>query len=316
MAKHFSTIQHLLWGISIGEGLSYLPSRPQKQLVLAQDFAHFDGEIQWGMLTSLSLATTASLSRGYQLTHLMENFQNWQKKSHYAPTKTIQTIDPVTKQALLNYTVQRDTLSSGIVDDKLTNDAVLGRMLPVAVYLTSEYGVQFINNEGAMLVMHRIAGLTHNQTASLVAVGMLNLIVAQLLSGRQLSDAIENGLALGFEYYSRHEAFQEELQAYQRLNMPDFRHVPAESLTFDGQAATTLEATIWSLLNSHDLHSALQAATARGHVSATIPTLVGGLGALAYREQTDVFQYTPFLVAKRNIDIIAKQAERSNRFND
>ena len=315
MVKRYSTIQRLLWGIAVGEGLSYLPSRPQKQLVVARDFAQFDGEVQWGMLTSLSLATTASLARGYQLPNIMEHFQNWQKKSHYAPTKTIQTIAPITKQALRNYVEYRDTLSSGLVDAKFTNDAVLGRMLPVAVYLAAEYGVQFINDEAAMLAMHRIAGLTHNQTSSLVAVGMLNLIVAQILAGRDLTDAIENGLALGFEYYSRHAAFVGELAAYQRLNMPDFRHVPAESLTFDGSAPATVEAVVWSLLNSTDLHSALQASLSRGHVSATVPTLVSGLAALAYDDATDLLAYTQFLVAKRNLDIVGKAAERSGRFD-
>jgi len=75
MVKKQATIELLMFGMAIGESMTQLSNSQQDQLL--QDPIQFTDELSWGSQTSLSLTTIASLSRGYQLTDVMNHFQNW-----------------------------------------------------------------------------------------------------------------------------------------------------------------------------------------------------------------------------------------------
>lgn len=310
MVKKGSTIQFLLKGMAVGESIAYLPVREQEKLLRGES----DHELRWGTQTSLALTTTASLSRGYQLADVMIHLQNWYKKRQYAPMGTIQDVDVVTKQALENYTKNRDILAAGIGTDDADSENILPRMLPVSLYLYHQVGVSFINDEPAMLMLHRIAGLTHNDEGALVSVGMLSLIVSQILDGHLISDAVENGLAFGFEYYSRHQVFVNELTAFYDLNLPDFSNIPADKIELNGKASPTLEAVIWSLLNSDSYTQAVEKSLIHGHSNSIVPTLVSAIAAIYYKDDL-VLEFGQNLVSKRVITTVIGQAERSSRFN-
>lgn len=312
MAKKQSTIQFLLLGMAIGESMTQLSN--SQQTILLNDSKSFQSELHWGTQTSLSLTTVASLARGYQLVDVMNHFQNWYKKRQFAPEKTLQRIDAITKRAIDNYIKNHDALSSGILEDTADSENILARMLPVALYLHHEYGVSFINDEVAMLTLHRIAGLTHNDEGALVSVGMLSLIVSQILDGQELQDAVENGLAFGFEYYSRHKVFESELKAFEKLNLPDFSNIEFGSVGLDGRSSSALEAIIWALLNSHNYKQAIQNAFFHGHANNVVPAVVSAIAAIVYRDEwfIDTSQH---LTSRKLIMSVINQAERLGRFN-
>ncbi|MFT8757649.1 ADP-ribosylglycohydrolase family protein [Leuconostoc pseudomesenteroides] len=310
MSKKQSTIQFLIFGMAIGESIASLPANDQDKVLNQQ----FDRHLEWGTQVSLSLATTASLTRGYQLADVMAHLQNWYQRRQYAPVGTHQSIDDVTKKALDNYIKNRDMLSAGVSDDAADSDNILARMLPVALYLHHQYGTSFVNDETAMMLLHRIAGLTHNDEGALVTVGMMSLILSQILDGNNLSDAVENGLAFGFEYYSRHQVFVSELSAFDELNLPDFRNIPADKIVLDGKAASTLEAVIWSLLNSQNYTEAIKNSLVHGHANSVVPTLVAAIAAVYYRDDM-VLRLSQNFVARRLLATIVSQAERSARFS-
>ncbi len=295
MAKKQATIQFLMFGIAVGESMTVLSNSEQGALL--SDPTYFKQELRWGSHTSLSLTTVASLSRGYQLTDVMNHFQNWYKKRQFAPERTRQRIDVVTKKAMDNYSKNRDTLASGILEDVADSEDILVRMLPVALYLHHEYGVSFINDESAMLTLHRIS-----------------LIVSQILEKQPIRDAVENGLAFGFEYYSRHKVFESELNAFEELNLPDFANIPVGNIVLDGRSASTLEAIIWSLLNSQNYTEAMKNAFMHGHANSIVPTVVSAIAAIIYQEDL-VIQASEHLTSRKLIVSVTNQAERLGRFN-
>lgn len=312
MAKKQSTIQLLMFGMALGESMTQLSNSQQEDLLNSP--VDFSGELNWGAQTSQSLTTIASLSRGYQLTDVMNHLQNWYRRRHFAPENTRQRIDSITKKAIDNYAKNRDTLASGILEDVADSENILVRMLPVALYLHHEYGISFINDEAAMLTLHRIAGLTHNDEGALVSVGMLSLIMSQILEGHLMRDAVENGLAFGFEYYSRHKVFESELVAFEELNLPDFANIPISHINLDGRSASALEAIIWSLLNSNSYVEAMQNAFLHGHASSIIPTAVSAIAAVFYKDDL-ILQASKQLTSGKLIVSVTHQAERLGRFN-
>ncbi|MBA1307629.1 ADP-ribosylglycohydrolase, partial [Pseudomonas stutzeri] len=126
--------------------------------------------------------------------------------------------------------------------------------------------------------------------------------------------AVENGLAFGFEYYSRHKVFASELSAFEELNLPDFANIPVSNMTLDGRSASTLEAVIWSLLNSDSYTEAMHNAFLHGHANSVVPTIVSAIAAIVYQEEL-ILQASQYLVSRKLIVGVASQAERLGRFN-
>lgn len=313
MAKKQTMIERTLLAMAVGESLAYLPSSKQEILVHQPD--NFTDPLKWGANTSMSLATVSSLSRGYQFNDVMLRLQNWYKRRQYAPAQTIQSIDDVIQSSMLRFSKNRDLLASGGVDEASNSDSVLARMVPVALYLHHRFGSAFINDERAMLLLHRVAGLTHNHEGALVSVGMLSLIISQILDGKNLFDSVENGLAFGFEYYSRHQVFAGELKDFDAMNLPDFSNSSATDFKLDGQASNTLEAVVWSLLNSENYQDALNKALMHGHANTMIPTLAGTLAGIYYKEDEQLNIISQQLVSRKLIISISHLANRLGRFN-
>lgn len=307
-----SPIESLIMGLSIGEGIFYLPDKVQKQVLT--NISDFNGQLQWGTLTSLALVTTSSLSKGYSINDLVGGMQNWLRKGYMAPNLTIQTNEPTTKQALLKYAITRDPINSGLTNQYGENDEVLTRILPFALYLRSQYGKNFVNDDAAMTTLHRAIGITHNTLSSLVASGMLVMIIDQLFDNENKRQAIESGLAIGFEYYSRHEIFRNELKNYDNLNLPDFKHFDKRYLQNDGSAVKTLEISIWALLQSEDFSSSLEIIEMIAERNKHAWGLTGALAGLIYKDNLQT--YADYLVSSNSIKQVIKAAQRSSRFYD
>ncbi|MCI1688954.1 MAG: ADP-ribosylglycohydrolase, partial [Leuconostoc mesenteroides] len=98
------------------------------------------------------------------------------------------------------------------------------------------------------------------------------------------------------------------------LNLPDFSNIPADKIELNGKASPTLEAVIWSLLNSDSYTQAVEKSLIHGHSNSIVPTLVSAIAAIYYKDDL-VLEFGQNLVSKRVITTVIGQAERSSRFN-
>ncbi len=122
-------------------------------------------------------------------------------------------------------------------------------------------------------------------------------------------------MAFGFEYYSRHQVFAGELKDFDAMNLPDFSNSSAADFKLDGQASNTLEAVVWSLLNSENYQDALNKALMHGHANTMIPTLAGTLAGIYYKEDEQLNIISQQLVSRKLIISISHLANRLGRFN-
>lgn len=242
---------------------------------------------QWGADSSLNLATIASLSKGYDLNDIMTEFEAWYQHGKYTSDGQTQDarsaeIGRTTRIALEKYLQAHDPFSSGGQSETDNGNGALLRITPVVMFLQSQYGDDFVIDAPAMLILHQVGGLTHNHPRGLIAIGLYAMILNRLMAGAPLTIAIDNAIGMAYEYYAGAGVFVDELQAFERLNTPDFENMPIQDVIASDYVLDTLEATVWVLLNSHSYQDALNLAAQLPGDPTRVTMVVGAVAGIMY----------------------------------
>ena len=113
------------------------------------------------------------------------------------------------------------------------------------------------------------------------------MVKAVLHEAGSLTERLQSGLAHGFAYYQNALADQEYVQRYDRLrDLALFASLPADQIRSSGYVVDTLEAAVWSLLQTDSFDSALLKAVNLGYDTDTVGAVTGGLAGLYYGWET------------------------------
>jgi len=236
----------------------------------------------WSDDTSMTLCTLDSLSNGLDYKDIMDKFLSWYKKGEYTPFGETFDIGMGTRRALTNYANGEEPLKSGGTGERDNGNGSLMRILPVLFYLQKTYGENFNEKEKPYEIIHNISALTHRHKRSMIACGIYITIADYISREYNLNEAVKLGINKSFQYYEKKEEFKEELKYYQRLNDKNFHKLPEEEIKSSGYVVVSLEAALWSLVNTVSYKDCLLKAVNLGEDTDTVAAIAGGLAGLYY----------------------------------
>jgi len=236
----------------------------------------------WSDDTSMTLCTLDSLSNGLDYKDIMDKFLSWYKKGEYTPFGETFDIGMGTRRALTNYANGEEPLKSGGTGERDNGNGSLMRILPVLFYLQKTYGENFNEKEKPYEIIHNISALTHRHKRSMIACG-IHITIADYISREyNLNEAVKLGINKSFQYYEKKKEFKEELKYYQRLNDKNFHKLPEEEIKSSGYVVVSLEAALWSLVNTVSYKGCVLKAVNLGEDTDTVAAIAGGLAGLYY----------------------------------
>jgi len=236
----------------------------------------------WSDDTSMTLCTLDSLSNGLDYKDIMDKFLSWYKKGEYTPFGETFDIGMGTRRALTNYANGEEPLKSGGTGERDNGNGSLMRILPLFFYLQKTYGENFNEKEKPYEIIHNISALTHRHKRSMIACGIYITIADYISREYNLNEAVKLGINKSFQYYEKKEEFKEELKYYQRLNDKNFHKLPEEEIKSSGYVVVSLEAALWSLVNTVSYKDCLLKAVNLGEDTDTVAAIAGGLAGLYY----------------------------------
>ena len=236
----------------------------------------------WSDDTSMTLCTLDSLSNGLDYKDIMDKFLSWYKKGEYTPFGETFDIGMGTRRALTNYANGEEPLKSGGIGERDNGNGSLMRILPVLFYLQKTYGQNFTEKEKPYEIIHNISSLTHRHKRSMIACGIYITIADYISREYSLNEAVKLGIKKSFQYYEDKEEFKEELKYYQRLNDKNFHKLPEEEIKSSGYVVVSLEAALWSLVNTVSYKGCVLKAVNLGEDTDTVAAIAGGLAGLYY----------------------------------
>ena len=231
---------------------------------------------------SMTLATLDSIRELgiIDLEDIMTRFVDWYEDGEYTPLGEAFDMGNTCSQAIEKFERTHDVLTCGGTSDRSNGNGSLMRIMPACLYAYSS-----IRDVGsAVKAVHDVSGLTHNHIRSRIGCGLYYFCVAEIVEGcGSIIERIQQGINNGFAYYEKDIANRVELSYYGRIrNLTEFADTPEDKIKSSGYVVDSLEAAIWSLINTDSFEAALLKAVNLGDDSDTVGAIAGGLAGLYY----------------------------------
>lgn len=230
----------------------------------------------WSDDTSMTLATIDAIIKAQQidLNEIAKNFIKWIRNAEFTPTEKVFDIGRTTLQALakieLNVSHPEEAGGKGEYDN---GNGSLMRILPVAYYCYSQnYSETEILN-----TVNLVSSITHGHEISILGCYIYVLIAIELLKGKTLKAAYKKIKKLDFSAFS-----VDSVKRYDRILNEDLKKLKLEDISSQGYIVSTLEATLWVLLNTKNYNQAIIGAINLGNDTDTVGACVGGLAGIIY----------------------------------
>ena len=229
---------------------------------------------------TLALLDSLTLNGAVDLKDIMHSFVLWLDEGAYTPFNQSFDIGRSTMKAIEHYKHEGDPRRCGTTSEFSCGNGSLMRILPACLYACAKG----LADREAIDMIHAVGSLTHAHIRCNIACGLYYFMVKAILGGDgSLKERLQHGLDAGFEWYKNMLADQEYVGDYKRLRDLDaFAVLPEDRIRSSGYVVDTLEAALWSLMNTDSFESALLTAVNLGEDTDTVGAVAGGLAGLFY----------------------------------
>lgn len=253
----------------------------------------------WSDDTSLTLATLASLSQGFNLDDMMMRYRQWYDFGDYTPFGKSFDIGQTTQRAINRYKHGVPPEKCGGATESDNGNGSLMRVMPLAFYLLSQFPNYRFNSDVAN-ICERFSSLTHRHPRSLLATSILvNVTTTVILSPNKY--AMLKSIREVLDYYQELPKFKDEIKYFNQMDDPSYYRKPNSEVQSSGYVIDTLNSVFWCLMNSEKYVSAVKKAVNMGNDSDTIASITSMLGSLLYAPVSFPPEWAVLLKGKTHI---------------
>ena len=186
--------------------------------------------------------------------------------------------------AILNYRRNKNPDTCGVTGEYANGNGALMRIMPVCLFAYEKMCLGMMSEQEAVETVQMVSALTHNHMRSQMACGMYYFLVCSILNGSgTLNERIQEGISATETYYRRDIANHVEFSRYGRLlDTKEFAALDETQIKSTGYVVDSIEAAIWSLLNTDSFETCLIEAVNLGDDTDTVGAIAGGLAGLYY----------------------------------
>ena len=250
----------------------------------------------WSDDTSMVLCTLNSIAQKGKI-DLVDNileFSKWAEDGYMTPHGEMFDIGRTNLAALRNYWKKKAVYTCGGKSDYDNGNGSLMRILPVSLYNFFKN----VSEEESIQNVHEVSALTHAHERSLIACGIYDFIVKELIKSPEKA-SVNIALKKAQKYYADYK----EIKRYDRIFDDDFINTNINQIKSSGYVVDTLEAAIWCLLNTDNYKDCVLKAVNLGEDTDTVGAVAGGLGGILYGYDSIPEEWINVLVKR---DMISK----------
>ena len=272
-----------LFGLCVGDALG-LPvefiSRYSLKENPVTDMAGYGRHNQppgtWSDDSSLTFCLAESLCNGFNLHDIASKSCKWLDEGYWTPYGIAFDIGNTTRSAILRLRQCANPTEAGGKGEHSNGNGSLMRILPMAYQLeNTEEGKRFE-------MVHQVSSLTHGHPRCQMACGIYIQLAINLLKGSEPDIAYKNMKTTTLNYYEGKELYNGEIDHFSRVLRTDISTFSEDEIKSSGYVIDTLEAGLWSFLNSNSYSKAVLTAVNLGRDTDTTGAVSGGLAGIYY----------------------------------
>ncbi len=270
-------------GLCVGDALgvpvefksrSFLKEKPITEMIGYGTYNQLPGT--WSDDSSMVFCTMDSLNRGYNLKDIAKNFMKWRNESFWTPYGIVFDIGISTNEAILKLRNVKDPRQAGNNDERSNGNGSLMRILPLAFYLkekTLEERYQIISD---------VSSITHAHVRSILACFIYTEFARILITGVNKFAAFQECINTVNAFLSSLDIDSYEMEKFKRILNGQIAEVLENLISSSGYVIDSIEASIWSFLNTESFEKAVLKAINLGGDTDTNGAITGGLAGIYY----------------------------------
>ena len=230
----------------------------------------------WSDDTSMTLATMDSIIKCKEINtnDMADRFIKWYRNGEYTATGIMFDIGTTTQQALVKYQRGIDIASKCGGEREYDNgNGSLMRMLPIAYYCY----LKGLEDTEILKIVKEVSSITHRHPISILGCYIYVRLAIELLKGKGLLQAYQEIKKLDYLYFT-----EDTIYKYERILNNDIGLYNINEISSNGYIVSTLEAVIWTLINSKSFNETIIKAINLGEDTDTVGACVGGLAGIYY----------------------------------
>ena len=230
----------------------------------------------WSDDTSMTLATMDSIIKCKEINtnDMADRFIKWYRNGEYTATGIMFDIGTTIQQALVKYQRGIGIASKCGGEREYDNgNGSLMRMLPIAYYCY----LKGLEDTEILKIVKEVSSITHRHQISILGCYIYVRLAMELLKGKELLQAYQEIKKLDYSYFT-----EDTIYKYERILNNDIGLYNINDISSNGYIVSTLEATLWTLINSKSFNETIIKAINLGEDTDTVGACVGGLAGIYY----------------------------------
>lgn len=272
-----------IWGVCVGDALGLPVQFKNRDFMRRHPVDTMTGYGTFNMPPgsisddgSLTLCLAESLSRGFNLTSISQNFLLWYDSGHLTPKGEAYDIGRSTELSMQRLKHGISPYHSGGSELKDNGNGSLMRILPLLFYLD---GKKILKSDWFKYVKE-VSAITHGHILSVICCLIYLHYINFILEGASLHDAYYQLRKNKKHYYSI--LGSQHSHAFENIFEKDLTSFTDNDIQSTGYSLHSLEASLWCLLTSNSYATTVLKAVNLGDDTDTIAAIAGGAAGIFY----------------------------------
>ena len=245
----------------------------------------------WTDDSSLALATLYSIKEQGKLDieDVAKKFAMWLTDGLFTPLGFAYDVGTGCMNSIYRFIQTMDAYNCGGKTEQDNGNGSLMRILPTCIYAYEELTSGNITADEAITLVEASSAITHAHKRAQTACVIYFYIIKEILDCRNknenigLNELIENAISKTRSYALIHiDTFKEYSKFHRLFALGTFKDLPEDDIYSTGYVLHSLEAAIWSLINTDNYRNCILKAVNLGGDTDTIAAIAGGLAGLYY----------------------------------
>lgn len=312
MKSKLDLIKSGIWGVCVGDALglpvqfklrNYFKRAPVSDMIGYGTFNLPPGS--WSDDTSMTLCIAESLSRGYKLDDIANNFIKWFHKGYLTPYGTAYDIGGSTNSSIRRLLNGTSPLNSGDANLEANGNGSLMRTLPLAYF----FHFKQTDESTKYKMIKEVSAITHAHPLSVISCYIYIDFALQLLQGNSIEKSFQSIVADKSKYFGYLNPTEKVY--FQNIFEKDLRNFSEPQIKSSGFVIDSLEASFWCLLNFSDYKQTVIQAVNLGEDTDTIAAIAGGVAGIHYGLNSIPVNWVSTIVKGNEIDAVCEVFAKS-----
>lgn len=231
----------------------------------------------WSDDSSLTLCLAESLSKvDYNPADIARRFVEWYQDGYMTPFGESFDIGGTTSVAMKRLIHGVAPFKAGPTDAESNGNGSLMRILPATLFFAHESDYTMIQR------ICEVSKITHGHPRSQLACSLYSLFVKELLKGSSPHEAYETMILKSQTVFFIDPKVGKQLSHFKRIISGELPDLPESEIKSGGYVVESLEAALWSFLNTSSFEDAVLRAVNLGWDTDTVGAITGSMAGVYY----------------------------------